>query len=227
MEVTAYDCLVDPKMKVTAYDCLVDYKIVPIDFADTPTAPGMINVMAGYEAAPVYPLISTAREKSWCESLVSYAPTSYYGFSGAYLENLQSSYDQLAFIQTQRELDLQKWFRGVEEQAWAEGDVEPAFDPSLLDLETCVALIDQAASNNAPVAFHSLGVVELLIADIETGHLLQKLSVKIREVRRVICKAVARFCGLSWICRRWFLLHGSHPPRPDSWSPICQEFGHA
>jgi len=38
-----------------------------------------------------------------------------------------------------------------------------------------------------------------------------------KTIRRISCPTQsAGFCGCGWVCRIWFLLHGSHPPRTQS-----------
>lgn len=55
--------------------------------------------------------------------------------------------------------------------------------------------------------------------------LLQRLLRKLQAVKKILYQMCTRFCGLGWSRRLWFLLHGSHPPKPEYWPTTRQAFG--
>lgn len=56
------------------------------------------------------------------------------------------------------------------------------------------------------------------------SELLRKITRKIQALKKILHNEIANFCGLSWSRRLWFLLHGSHPPKLESWPVVSQEF---
>lgn len=56
------------------------------------------------------------------------------------------------------------------------------------------------------------------------NELLRNITRKIQALKKILHKKIANFCGLSWSRRLWFLLHGSHPPKLESWPVVSQEF---
>lgn len=56
-------------------------------------------------------------------------------------------------------------------------------------------------------------------------HLRVKISSKILSLKRLLAGILGRYCGLSWARRYWFLMHGSHPPKPEDWQFDSQFFG--
>jgi hypothetical protein len=55
--------------------------------------------------------------------------------------------------------------------------------------------------------------------------LLERITQKFGSLRRILITSIARFCGLAWARRNWFLLHGSHPPRTERRQFDSESFG--
>lgn len=55
--------------------------------------------------------------------------------------------------------------------------------------------------------------------------LARRIHNKIQEAKKLLFKAAATFCGISWQNRVWCLLHGSHPPKPELGLPTDLTFG--
>jgi len=82
----------------------------------------------------------------------------------------------------------------------------------------------------APVTFKVFEVQpRRLLAWIINGarafRLLKQLFQRVQELKRILYRTYFRFCGLTWSRRVWFLLHGSHPPKPETWLTQGQAFG--
>ena len=57
------------------------------------------------------------------------------------------------------------------------------------------------------------------------ARLIKCLSERIQEIKRILYCEGRRFCGLTWSKRVWAILHGNHPPKPESWREARQAFG--
>jgi hypothetical protein len=93
--------------------------------------------------------------------------------------------------------------------------------PSLDDFE---ALLTYFAE---PVTFkvQAASLLAWIVNGARTFDLLQKLFRRIQQLRRILRSKYSRFCGLTWSRRVWFLLHGSHPPKPETWLTQGRVFG--
>jgi len=80
------------------------------------------------------------------------------------------------------------------------------------------------SDRDATVTIESGSVLEWVITGLCARDLLRRISRKLQSVREILYQRCARFCGLSWSRRLWFLLHGSHPPKLDFWQVSRQEF---
>lgn len=216
------------KYEVSQNNYVVEFKASSLDSAATPTDQLQLAQSVDVSNVPSYPLVSAEPLHGtfgWYESLVACKQTNYYSCTGSYLEQLQAERDRLTILLAQQTLDLDEWFQGADEDASDACGIDPAFDPSDFDPETVLAYIEQAAQDPAPVAYQPIGVVKLLITEAKTNRVLWKLTKAIRGARKLISRTVSRFCCLSWFRRHWFLLHGSHPPKCESWLSACQVFG--
>lgn len=45
------------------------------------------------------------------------------------------------------------------------------------------------------------------------SRILKQISHAIRLIVKALYSELPMYCGFRWICRIWFLLHGSHPPK--------------
>jgi hypothetical protein len=55
--------------------------------------------------------------------------------------------------------------------------------------------------------------------------LLKQLFHRAKQLAQTVYWTYLGFCGVTWSRRVWFLLHGSHPPKPETWMTQCQAFG--
>jgi hypothetical protein len=161
------------------------------------------------------------------ETLAYWTPAGPYAASGAYLETLQGAYSNLAALEAAQFYELKNWLvDSIEEWSPRLGGFDLAFDLAGFNLEQTIRLISQIGPINEYEAetrpFHVIYALRRLV---KTRQLKTRITLRIRVTRKALRQSLARFCGLSWMRRLWFLMHGSHPPKPESWSAKCQEFG--
>ncbi len=195
--------------------------VCPLSFClpPLPLPPGAGQFGHLVDSGPIY------ENLGYFGSPSAWNPQGPYASSGAYLERLQGAFDGLTRFNDEQAHRLNDWFGQIEESLKQEGKTDPAPYFSVLGLEKTLEIINSVQD---PLAL--LGPVALLkwiFRETATRKLLQHLLRGIQVVKQVLYQASPRFCGLSWSRRLWFLLHGSHPPKPESWFAECQEFGRA
>lgn len=132
---------------------------------------------------------------------------------GRQLEELQVAYHQLT--------EYSSSFREATEQlidpsgpnSWV---AITAITPYQLEINTSLPV-------DSPVEHPFL--LTWLLAALFADRLLRRLHQRIQEARAVLFGPTPTFCGFSWQKRVWFLLHGSHPPKPEALLYTCRAFG--
>lgn len=153
-------------------------------------------------------------------------PMGPYAVSGAYLERVEDAYNNLAALETVQVRTLESWFASVQYETGSE-NVATVVDPSFFNIECTLQLIDEVnlSKQYSFAIAQSFQLFHALIQLARTEYLKSRLSRKMRAARKALHQTLARYCGLSWSRRLWSLLHGSHPPKPETWFFDCQEFG--
>jgi hypothetical protein len=218
-----------------------DYRVIGGDLYRTPVdvvAPRPLGYEADFVLKPEGPMYvcdalenpgnylgyNAARQtSSFYETLAYWTPTGPYAASGAYLETLQGAYSKLAALETAQFTELKDWLVDRFEEC---GPQLSGFDLAGLNLEKAIRLINQIGPiEGYEPETRPFQVVYFLRRLAKTRQLKTRITHRIRVTRKALRQSPARFCGFSWMRRLWFLLHGSHPPKPESWPTKCQEFG--
>jgi len=93
--------------------------------------------------------------------------------------------------------------------------------PSLDDFEALLPYFEEPATFIVP----SASLLAWIMNGARTFDLLQKLFRRMQQLKKILYSTYSRFCGLTWSRRVWFLLHGSHPPKSETWLTQSRVFG--
>lgn len=194
---------------------------LPYDFSDTTIE------WPGYYGRDCF-LVLDARaiEKTALDGLLSLPLANPYASSGQYLAELEN-WHSLSNLAWQLPLSVSQtsYFAFREWDVLTELCHGTIRNPSHLlpgpSFERILDVISSASSNHSCV-FELARYSSSFMRFAERAQLiLKKLDQQLSEARHLIHRAVPRFCALSWSRKLWYLLHGSHPPKPG----CCPAFG--
>lgn len=147
------------------------------------------------------------------EALVSRSPSKYGFQNGRYLEELSGRVIYLSDLNEQ----FEAYYRNASHD---DPFIEPA-GPNPWEGATQVVPPFFAVIPSAPQPMPDETSVReaarfiWIVCALMIGRLRKLVSAKIQEVKVILYEGVTTFCGVSWSRRTWFLIHGSHPPKPE------------
>jgi hypothetical protein len=87
---------------------------------------------------------------------------------------------------------------------------------------TSYADVLEAIENaQSSIRYESPTLLQYIVWQVKAAAIVFEIRKIVSILRALLTKRQrAVFCGITWQKRVWFLLHGSHPPRPDAISAI-------
>lgn len=179
------------------------------------------NLICDVSNLPLYYLsrLSLAKGNNYYETLASASLSNPYAVSGQLLEEYRCALAPLKQIEFEQDLSLNAWAAHVRNEV---GETVPIRSTQFTFEE-----IEDFIQNSQTDRFAALQprVLRCILYASHMRDLLQRISRKIKAIKRILCQRESRFCAVNWSRRFWFLLHGSHPPKTEAWPFTCQVFG--
>lgn len=159
--------------------------------------------------------------KSYYENLATASLPAAYAASGQLLNKYELALAALqeTLKKVQQAFDLDAWAARLKRQA----DTPVTHRQKRFNYQEIIDLIEvaQVRTYTSERAY----VLSYISYEKRIRKARRRVSYGVQLIKRLLRRPTSRFCGISWSRRFWFLLHGSHPPKTESWPVLSQEFG--
>ena len=136
------------------------------------------------------------------------------------LDKLRETETELKRPAAQRVLTLTEHMARLRENAGWHGPLTKR----TFTAEEVIAIVGESQPERSPYEFPAVTFQTVLLAECRRN-IIRRVWNWLRAITARTYETIATFCGVSWLRRFWFLLHGSHPPKTEVRPFDCQYFG--
>lgn len=196
----------EPPISISEHRYKVSY--TPIKISELPSASLISSQLETYDYYRSRPdtKVFISYNGTAVESLLNVSQGSNYSLSGNYIHDLFSAQAELLAARQKAQEEFDKYFEFLRDPSFGWVNVLPTYE----DLDAFISA--QPVYSYTP----PIGILKYLEISKLTASLLRSVRTRITLVRKAIAKTVPRFCAVSWARRKWFLMHGTRPPKVEA-----------